>query len=173
MQVDFTKGERCVLAHEGVTLRRAAQLAAADGCMAGDEATELYKRRCAVHHQPRAHCLETTTDAQRRFWHAHDNHAGSSSAGEAAARLAKFYVEDGYVRDAPRRRLAITGKGDARKKRRERAERKRQATWAGDPGSLGVDVGPDDIDDLIGPGARGAASPAARTEDDAASELAS
>ena len=54
VQVDFTKGERCVLAHEGVTLRRAAQLAAADGCMAGDEETELYKRRCAVHHQPRA-----------------------------------------------------------------------------------------------------------------------
>ena len=54
VQVDFTKGERCVLAHEGVTLRRAAQLAAADGCMAGDEATELFKRRCAVHHQPRA-----------------------------------------------------------------------------------------------------------------------
>ena len=79
----------------------------------------------------------------------------------AAARLAKFYVEDGYVRDAPRRRLDITGKADARKKRRERAERKRQATWAGDPGSLGVDVGPDDTDDLIGPGARGAASPAA------------
>ena len=45
VQVDFTKGERCVLAHEGVTLRRAAQLAAADGCMAGDETTELYKRR--------------------------------------------------------------------------------------------------------------------------------
>ena len=37
VQVDFTKGERCVLAHEGVTLRRAAQLAVADGCMAGDE----------------------------------------------------------------------------------------------------------------------------------------
>ena len=92
VQVDFTKGERCVLAHEGVTLRRAAQLAAADGCMEGDEATELFKRRCAVHHQPRAHCLETTTDAQRRFWHAHDNHAGSSSAGEAAARLASHAV---------------------------------------------------------------------------------
>ena len=29
VQVDFTKGERCVLAHEGVTLRRAAQLAGA------------------------------------------------------------------------------------------------------------------------------------------------
>ena len=27
VQVDLTKGERCVLAHEGVTLRRAAQLA--------------------------------------------------------------------------------------------------------------------------------------------------
>ena len=97
VQVDFTKGERCVLAHEGVTLRRAAQLAAADGCMAGDEETELYKRRCAVHHQPRAHCLETTTEAQRRFWHAHDNHAGSSSAGEAAARLASRGVGDLYL----------------------------------------------------------------------------
>ena len=97
VQVDFTKGERCVLAHEGVTLRRAAQLAAADGCMEGDEATELFKRRCAVHHQPRAHCLETTTDAQRRFWHAHDNHAGSSSAGEAAARLASRGVGDLYL----------------------------------------------------------------------------
>ena len=73
--------------HEGRALRAGArgrharraytQLAAADGCMAGDEETELYKRRCAVHHQPRAHRLETTTDAQRRFWHAHDNHAGS------------------------------------------------------------------------------------------------
>ena len=37
VQVDFTKGERCVLAHEGVTIREAARMAAADGCMAGDE----------------------------------------------------------------------------------------------------------------------------------------
>jgi hypothetical protein len=96
-RVAFTRGERCVLAHEGVTLRRAAELAKEDGCLAGDEATTLYRRRCAVHRQPHAHCLETTTDAQRRFWHAHDNHAGSSSAGEAMGRLASRGIGDLYL----------------------------------------------------------------------------
>ena len=54
-----------------------------------------------MHHQPRAHCLETTTESQRRFWHAHDNHAGSSSAGEGAARLRRALWKSTRFRNPP------------------------------------------------------------------------
>ena len=75
-RVDFTAGERCVLAKEGVTLRAAVAAARAEGCPLDDR---LSKRRCAVYAQMHAACLDTTTDAQRRFWHDRDHHSGSSA----------------------------------------------------------------------------------------------
>ena len=57
---------------------------------------DLARRRCAVHTQMHGACMDTSTDAQRRFWHDRDNHAGAS-AHVATARLAASGVRDWYL----------------------------------------------------------------------------
>jgi len=93
--VGLRPSERCVLRHAGLTLRAAVARARAEGCDAG-EAEPLAARRCLVHAQQHAACLDNTaTDAYARFWHDRDGHR--LSTGDSVARLADAGFADLYL----------------------------------------------------------------------------